>query len=208
VTEKIAFTRANGKVLRVTSGKEAVELFITSQRIYEDLAMSSKLAVDSSDFDMEVVVRKWMDIYQEWEFRSFIFGGKMTGCSQYYSGTFVPELFANKEGVQNRIVSFFESTKHLIPLDDYVIDYALDPFSEKIWIVEINNPPPVAGQALFDWDKEEDNRILRQGPFQFRILEKPPKDPMKYQNTWLQTMKEQSNKKAKGGQKSGKRLSL
>lgn len=40
VTEKIAFTRANGKVLRVTSGKEAVQLFLSSQRIHEDLNMA------------------------------------------------------------------------------------------------------------------------------------------------------------------------
>jgi len=113
----------------------------------------------------------------------------------------------NKEKIKNRILKFFEETKHLVPIDDYVIDYALDPHSQKIWIVEINNPPPVAGQALFNWEDEKDNEIIRKGPFEFRILETPPKDPMKYQATWLQMMKEQSLKKGKSVQKS-KRLSM
>lgn len=42
-----------------------------------------------------------------------------------------------------------------------------------------NTPPPVAGQALFDWDNEEDKKIIiGQSPFEFRIIEKEPSNPM------------------------------
>lgn len=134
----------------------------------------------------------------------------MTACSQYYAGTYVPELAKNKDKVAQRILDFFEKTKNLISIQEYVVDYALDPKSDKIWIIEVNNPPPVAGQALFDWDNEKDRKTIMEGPFEFRILEKPPKDPMKGQVAWLQMMKEELNKKEKEKslKKNNKRLSL
>lgn len=44
-----------------------------------------------------------------------------------------------KEKLQERITSFYNETQHLIPerILDYVIDYAVDPNSNKIWIVEM-----------------------------------------------------------------------
>lgn len=36
----------------------------------------------------------------------------------------------------------------------------------------------MAGQALFDWDNEEDKKIITgQSPFEFRIIEKEPANP-------------------------------
>lgn len=44
-----------------------------------------------------------------------------------------------KEKLEERITLFYNETQHLIPerINDYVVDYALDPFSDKIWIVEM-----------------------------------------------------------------------
>jgi len=82
---------------------------------------------------------------------------------------------------------------------DYVVDFAIDPHSDKIWIVEINNPPPVAGQGCFNWENEIDLKIIRgELPFEFRILEKAPDDPLQEQRGWLQSEKD---KKSKEGRK-------
>lgn len=33
---------------------------------------------------MKMIVRQWVDIRPEWEFRCFVYGGKMTAITQYY----------------------------------------------------------------------------------------------------------------------------
>ena len=40
----------------------------------------------------------------------------------------------------------------------------------QVRVVEINNPPPVAGTALFDWDNEADRHALQHGPFELRCV--------------------------------------
>jgi len=182
VSSKIAFTRANVRCLRVYSASEALQLFLNSNRVHEDLQMMLKLTtLSDNDVITQVVVRKWEPILPEFEFRGFVFNRKLTAFTQYYKSTFVPRMCEMASELESRIFQFFENTQNFIPerVLDYVVDYAIDPHSDKIWIVEINTPPPVAGQALFDWENKEDHEILTgQKPFEFRILLTPPLNPM------------------------------
>jgi hypothetical protein len=199
--QKIVFTRASGLALRVSDGQEAVSLLVNSQRVYEDLAMSLKLhqpnrddSTDSShqqEWTQELVVRKWENIQQEWEFRAFVYGGKLTACTQYNVGLYVPLLVEKRLETAQRVQNFWSQTIHPLleqHIQTYVVDFAVDPHSDKIWVVEINNPPPVAGTALFDWENSADRAIIENGPFEFRIMDKIPEDPMKNQRDWLKSM--------------------
>jgi hypothetical protein len=85
------------------------------------------------------VIRKWEPILPEYEFRAFVFNRKLTAVTQYYKTTYVPKMSEMKDILNERINSYFIKTEHLIPsrISDYVVDYAVDPFSDKIWIVEM-----------------------------------------------------------------------
>jgi hypothetical protein len=71
------------------------------------------------------------------------------------------------------MMSLFEEVRDSIQLDTYTIDFAVCPQTMRTQIVEINNPPPKAGTSLFIWDDEKDRSIIENGPFEFRLLEKP-----------------------------------
>lgn len=197
VTDKIAYTRANVRVLRVTSGAEAVSFMINSNRVREDLQALCKLTkLDETETLTNIVIRKWESILPEYEFRSFVYGSKMTAITQYYKTTYVPEMAKKKETLQEQMLSFFEEkVKSRIPIANYVIDFAIVPETNVIWVVEINNPPPVAGQALFDWDNETDRQVIRgELPFEFRILEKAPENPLSDVQSFLDSEREKREK--------------
>jgi hypothetical protein len=81
--DMILFTDACGKCLRVTSGAQALHLLLHSQRAYDDLSRA-ELVMGKEKFSMSVIVRGWVDISPEWEFRAFVYNGVMTACTQYY----------------------------------------------------------------------------------------------------------------------------
>eukprot|EP01102_Stenamoeba_stenopodia_P007395 TRINITY_DN206_c2_g1_i2.p1 TRINITY_DN206_c2_g1~~TRINITY_DN206_c2_g1_i2.p1 ORF type:complete len:336 (-),score=67.82 TRINITY_DN206_c2_g1_i2:306-1313(-) len=113
VYQKIAFTRASCNVLKATCGLDAMKLFLNSQRVFEDLSMAISVYNSNSEvetFQMQVVVRRWEDIRQEWEFRAFVFDGVLTACTQYYAGVYVPKLVANIDYYKQRIVSFWHNS--------------------------------------------------------------------------------------------------
>jgi len=173
----IAFTRGCCMGLRVISGAEALQFIEKSQRTYEDIQML-KLLHGEENFDMKLITRKWEHFLPEWEFRAFIVNDEITGCTQYYKLCYVPELVANKEKVGEHIKNYFNSIKHLIPITNYTIDFAVSPDLCTTWVIEINHPPPIAGTSLFDWESENDKKIMQEGPYEFRITEKPLAAPL------------------------------
>eukprot|EP01094_Clydonella_sp_ATCC50884_P021166 TRINITY_DN458_c0_g1_i3.p1 TRINITY_DN458_c0_g1~~TRINITY_DN458_c0_g1_i3.p1 ORF type:complete len:228 (+),score=56.62 TRINITY_DN458_c0_g1_i3:65-748(+) len=66
--ERIAFIRACGRALRVKTGKEALDLFVASMRVHDDLSTARR--VYGEDVGIQVIVRRWEDLAFEWEFRS------------------------------------------------------------------------------------------------------------------------------------------
>jgi hypothetical protein len=50
--------------------------------------------------------------------------------------------------------------------------YQLIPLQlDSVQIIELNNPPPTAGVALFNWDDANDRKIVTEGPYELRILD-------------------------------------
>jgi len=177
IDDVIAYTRAASYTLKVSSGSEAVQLFTRSKRIQTDLSFAELMGGDK--FDLQVVIREWCpQILPEWEFRIFIWNYKLACCSQYYSDCFVPEIYNNKHKIANLITKFYEEeVKHLIPahVPNLTFDVALTPDLDKVYMIELGNPPPVAGTALYDWNNEHDRKMMTaEFPFELRLLDALP----------------------------------
>ena len=56
----------------------------------------------------------------------------------------------------------------------YTLDVYIDILSKKVYLIELNHPPPIAGTGLFSWDMPEDQDKILKGPLEFRILTSPP----------------------------------
>ncbi|PRP86639.1 hypothetical protein PROFUN_05118 [Planoprotostelium fungivorum] len=169
----IAVIRAAIKCMRVTSGAEAVKYMCRSERSYHDLFARLLNYGQTEKFQMNVVVRQWVETQPEWEFRGFVSKGKMTALTQYFKSCYVRQLSQNKNEIAKKIVALQEEVHPLIGLDSYTIDFVVTP--EKIWIIELNTFGPQASPSLFNW--AEDNEVMNYGPFECRVLKGMPKRP-------------------------------
>eukprot|EP01124_Arcella_intermedia_P029266 TRINITY_DN6134_c0_g2_i1.p1 TRINITY_DN6134_c0_g2~~TRINITY_DN6134_c0_g2_i1.p1 ORF type:complete len:399 (-),score=100.86 TRINITY_DN6134_c0_g2_i1:102-1136(-) len=171
IDDVIAYFRSISKAQQIHTGEEAIDLLLRSNRVLEDLA-KGELAQGSS-FKSKLVIRKWTDIEPELEFRTFVVKGQITAITQYHKKCFVPSLKENKDKVEKLIFENFEKVKDLIrvPEGTFTIDFAVSQDYSRSVMIEINDPPPVAGTSLFLWEVESDRKILFEGPYEFRILE-------------------------------------
>eukprot|EP01122_Echinamoeba_exundans_P004123 TRINITY_DN14138_c0_g1_i1.p1 TRINITY_DN14138_c0_g1~~TRINITY_DN14138_c0_g1_i1.p1 ORF type:complete len:274 (-),score=47.37 TRINITY_DN14138_c0_g1_i1:38-859(-) len=163
-----------------TSAAEALDLLLSSKRTRDDIA-ACILQLGEKGFDMKMIVREWVDLDPEWEFRAFVFGGKMTACTQYWTRVFIPKMVKHKEELSKAIYQYWGTkVKPLLPeLDVYTVDFVVDPKNfQNIKLIELNPPPPAAGQALFDWNNKVDQSIMINGPFEFRVETTPKDDPL------------------------------
>lgn len=163
--------------LRVTSGRQAVELLLDSERVAEDLTF----ALEAPErWNVSVSAREWCpDITLHSEWRGFVWGGTLNGLGQYYHPLMFPEL--QVEGLTEKVgqdcLRFFEATispvlKEL-GLANCIVDFAwLGP--GRVLLVEVNPFDGVLGSfsvstGLFHWEDAKDQEIMQRGPFEVRI---------------------------------------
>eukprot|EP01124_Arcella_intermedia_P006976 TRINITY_DN14240_c0_g1_i3.p1 TRINITY_DN14240_c0_g1~~TRINITY_DN14240_c0_g1_i3.p1 ORF type:complete len:240 (+),score=36.52 TRINITY_DN14240_c0_g1_i3:505-1224(+) len=161
IDDVIAYTRAASFTLKVFNGKDAVQLLLRSKRILTDLSFAELVGGDK--FDLQVIIREWCPkVLPEWEFRLFVMNGQLNACSQYYSDCYVPEMHANREVIKKVIMEYFEkNVKGRLPGDiNLTVDLAVDPNLKDVTLIEVGNPPPVAGTALYNWQNEKDKSII------------------------------------------------
>ena len=194
VRHMISLIRTTGKAMSVTSGKEAVAMFIDSQRIYEDLTTSLQTL---SEFPrINISIRQFVPLRCELEIRVFVVNERITAMSQYYSSCFVPWLAEKKQFIQQRIEDCFAEINPIINLNSYVIDFAFD-YDDRLWVVEVNLPPPAAGMALFDRNLPADINIVNgSAEFEFRIntTDDPSIDLRKNHRMFFDRLKEHEAK--------------
>jgi len=87
---------------------------------------------------------------------------------------FIKSFTEHEQNIRNLLVAEVEKIKHLIiaPDDTYTIDYVFDRDFKNLQLIEINDPPPVAGSSLFDWNDPTDKEILSSGPLTLRVLKR------------------------------------
>jgi hypothetical protein len=115
---------------------------------------------------MQIVVRKWIPILPEYEFRGFVYNKKLNGLTQYYKACYVPELTKRKKEIGKLILDFFESFKDRVKIDHFVVDFVVD--GQKVYLIELNTFGPTASPGLFDWKVDE--KLLKEGTYLHSVL--------------------------------------
>jgi len=120
----VAMLQASFLSLRSESAEDVILTFCQSERIYNDLL----LALEYPDrFKQNFVVRKWVDIDIDLEFRGFVKNCQFCAVSQYNILPFFPRLVEMKDDLLEKMVTFFEEQINPRLKDhfqDYIIDFA------------------------------------------------------------------------------------
>lgn len=170
----ICLLKAAFRAMRLRSASQVMEMTMRSERIYQDML----LALEFKDtFHENFVVRLFVDIDVDMEFRGFVFNGSLVALSQYNYLICSHPLIDKKEELQEKIQEFYENT--LKPklessnfVKDFIIDFAVGSQDEKLWVIEINPFLVTTDAALFSWEHERHLLEGKEG-FQFRITTRP-----------------------------------
>jgi len=174
--DTIAFVTATRTAAKVSSGEEALNLLLLSQRIKSDLYM----AIEFPDaFNLQVLVREWIPMRPDYEFRAFVFGNKLNAISQYCYYQHFPHIVSNREKIRQKLITFWESVKDMIKQDNYIMDVVITD-DDRALIIELNPFFNDTSACLFNWREPVDRKILKEGTtdIPLRLLEKPVEDPM------------------------------
>ncbi|KAH3746147.1 cell division cycle protein 123-like [Pelomyxa schiedti] len=145
--------------MKMESATEAMDVLLSSDRVYQDLLMA--LERPASEWRQSILVRKWVSLPLAHEFRGFIFNNKLTALSQYYCFCTWPELISVQDRVVPLIQAFFETVKDIVPVSDhtYIMDFVLDMAHNRVYIVELNPFGDYEGMgadtALFSLTKDK-----------------------------------------------------
>jgi len=162
----IALFSSHIRALKVHHSREALDLFIKSERIFSDIQLALG---DKEKFSINVIVRKWIDIELRHEFRGFVFNKTLNCLSQYYDFCYFPQLVEEIEEIVPNVQEFFRELKDKVKLDHYICDFGV--VGDRVYIIELNPWLDTTDSCLYSWIK--DLEILKNGPFQFRINTKP-----------------------------------
>jgi hypothetical protein len=170
----IILTQACNNAMKIRSGKEASALLCNSDRVADDLKKAKETYLSNPDDPLpKLIVRAWVDIPLEHEFRGYVCKRQLNGLSQYFHYCHFPKLAEEKDQIQTRILEYFETVKDLITHDNYVIDFGIL-MDGTIKIIEINPFHYGTGAPFFGWKKGSEGRnIILNGPFTFRIRTEP-----------------------------------
>ncbi|CAF1065337.1 unnamed protein product [Rotaria sordida] len=173
--------------LCVTSADEILSMFIISERIYQDMLLATEVQNSShSLFKENIILRPFILIDVDMEFRGFVYQKRLTCLSQYNYLIYSQRLNQWKDNILEKIISFFnqsiQTKLNEYKSNDYVIDFALtkgddeNVNSMKVWVIELNPFMETTDGALFSWQHE---RYLLEGQSNenkdkpiFRITEK------------------------------------
>jgi len=172
------------KVIAVTDGWTAVQIFARSRRIQGDWEELIEQAESAGLTHTQFGVRPFRDFPVEAELRGFVYDGKLTGMSQYHEYIQSPILSDNYDAIGIAAKSFMEDLilKHcprIEPANSYVTDLVVTPQEDgtfKISLVELNPLCEAAGTCLFTWHKER-GKLFGRRPYEFKIHTKVPAFP-------------------------------
>jgi len=165
-------TQSCHQAMKITSGKFAMDLICKSEKISNDL-INAKVLIqqfpDNKSLYPKIIVRSWSDIPIEHEFRGFVCKKNLNTLSQYFHYCYFPTLVEEKHAIEEKILGYFESIKHLINQENYAIDIAV--LSDgSMRVIEIKPFHHGVQVPFFNWKKgSEDRSIIFNGPFNFRI---------------------------------------
>eukprot|EP00455_Lapot_gusevi_P009698 TRINITY_DN14358_c0_g1_i1.p1 TRINITY_DN14358_c0_g1~~TRINITY_DN14358_c0_g1_i1.p1 ORF type:complete len:228 (-),score=51.29 TRINITY_DN14358_c0_g1_i1:240-923(-) len=89
----ICLLKAAHGLFQIHSAREALQQFVHSERIYQDMC----LARDAKYEQESIVVRGWVPIDVDMEFRGFVANGRLNALSQYNHVAYFPRVVDLKE---------------------------------------------------------------------------------------------------------------
>jgi hypothetical protein len=164
----IKYSEAVIKAMRVTSGKETLELLLDSKRIWEDLTYALQ---DPKTFAISILVREWSFAPIVGEWRGFVWNGTLNAVGQYYFFLYFEELQGKEVEIAEKFQAFFNEIKGSIHHDHYILDLCVKP-DGAILLVEVNPFDGIIGTikastGLFNWDV--DQHVMQNGPLDIRV---------------------------------------
>ena len=100
--------KAAFSALRVKSAEEVLDMFLRSQRIYQDLYLA---AINQKDkYNENFVIRKFVDIEIDMEFRGFVYDNELVALSQYNYLICSPRLVNKKQHYGQLVKSYYDNT--------------------------------------------------------------------------------------------------
>ena len=129
----IALLTAAFLCLRVHCASDVLSMLISSERIYQDMLLALDVSRHSSSssnsFVEHLVLRPFVSIDVDMEFRGFVFEGQLTCLSQYNYLIYSARLVEARELILGQILQFFnETVKNKLQAysaKSYVIDFAV-----------------------------------------------------------------------------------
>lgn len=163
-TKLIAISRVNW--MCVTTGKEAMSLLLTSERVFTDLHDWIKYGEPE-----QIVLREFdPNLSMDYEFRAFINNNKVNALSQYDHYSIFPHVEREKDKIQKTILEQWKLVHPHVGQPSYCMDFVYDPKADVATVIEISPFLPCTGAALFHWT--ETKTQLEDGPFEFRLNQK------------------------------------
>lgn len=117
--------------LRCNNAAEVVLLLKASDCVVHDLChaysqCSDVAASDAPPTPPQLVLKQWLPLRPQLEFRCFVIDGELVGCSQRHVGTHFPFLAGSREELLPRLLHFFEEVvADVFPLPTYTFDVHL-----------------------------------------------------------------------------------
>eukprot|EP00164_Ancoracysta_twista_P000302 GFYU01000422.1.p1 GENE.GFYU01000422.1~~GFYU01000422.1.p1 ORF type:complete len:414 (+),score=90.45 GFYU01000422.1:51-1244(+) len=172
--EKIeCLLRASTDLLRVERSHEMMELMVSSERVYQDLLGFIEHLSEGEQTNF--IIRKWVPLDVDMEFRCFVNKNVMTGMAQYNWGCVFGRLCepALNTEILDTLKTFFhrevaQRATGLFADDAYVVDFAVTLKDseggasgssslrvDQVYVIEINPYQDTTDSAMFDWKKDE-----------------------------------------------------
>jgi len=177
----IAICRASRKLIAVQNALQALELILSSERVFRDLLLAldcrkleEQEEKSESSWSTQLCIRAWNDkVRDELEFRCFVYQNRLTAISQYNHYCLLDFGALNEDVIRARVVAFWSRVKHLISAQDYIMDVAfVDPSAMESRthvddkgptevLIELNPYKTTTGGSMYCW--KLDNKILKDG---------------------------------------------
>lgn len=168
------------KKILVSNPIEVINLLFKSGRTRETLFEMKK-----DNIPAFIMLREFMPIPQNMEFRCFVCNNKMRAISQYHIDIFEQKLqnkiYVNE--IRDRIDQFYKKIKDYIIYDDCIMDLVIWDDNKKnswkelgIFIIEFNSfgAGLLSGSALYNWNLDYNILYKNKGKSDIRVLEVEP----------------------------------
>jgi len=155
--------------LRVRTGREAMCLLLSSERVFIDLvlALSSSTADAGDKWQTSLILRDWEEgLRHDWEFRCFVCEKRLTAISQYNHYCVFEDVkqaaeSGSGESLRKEIRAFWRRVQNNVNPRSYVMDVCK--LNNGEWkVIEVNPFAPTTGGALYCW--RADGATLRGEP--------------------------------------------